>query len=804
MVAVGSDKHQHPVGYFCMHWPSTKAQMLSWLQGRLKGFEIPKAVVFTVDEWQGSPASVFETIHAAFGGGSVAIRSSAIGEDGEHDSMAGEFASVLNIKAADFDAIAVAVNEVVDSYAQKSHQDGRNEILVQAMVWDVSLSGVLFTCEPNQGAPYYVINYDDVSGLTTTVTAGTGSASNKLLYVYRDALDKLKSPRFFKLVSAVVELERVLDCQLLDIEFAIDDNETPILLQVRRITTHETLDEELVSEIEHRIGGIESFLAGAFGPVSGILGGGTIFGQMPDWNPAEIIGRVPKALSMSLYRVLIMNSAWRVARSEMGYREPVGQPLMVSLGGQPYIDVRLSLNSFLPRDLSPEIGAKLVEKWISMLIEKPNLHDKIEFDVATTCYRFDMDSHFDATISDLLTAEERRVLSAEFLKQTRSCLLGAEEGTIDFAYSKLAKLPEIRLDALDTDMRQLRFVLESCERFGTIPFAILARHGFIAVSMLKSLRSLGILSEQDEGRFLQSVETVATDFVDDMSAVQKGDKTSLEFLEKFGHLRPGTYDILSERYDAVQSSWFTDGVAPPSEKHTFALSEGQIRDINDLLATTGWGEMDAIKLFDYFHVAIAGREYSKFRFTKVLSAAIELIARIGERYGLSREQMAHVPVETLLDLHDGSTEVDIAAALAEVASREMEKFRITSCIRLPQLLHDLAGVRVIPFQISQPNFVTSKKVSAPVLVLESGGFDKQLGQNIIAIENADPGFDWILSQDIAGLVTKFGGANSHMAIRCAEFGLPAAIGCGERLFEQIKEAGHITLDCSAGLIFPSR
>ena len=52
----------------------------------------------------------------------------------------------------------------------------------------------------------------------------------------------------------------------------------------------------------------------------------------------------------------------------MGYREPVGHPLMVSLGGQP-IDVRLSLNSFLPRDLSPEIGEKLIEKWISMPVE---------------------------------------------------------------------------------------------------------------------------------------------------------------------------------------------------------------------------------------------------------------------------------------------------------------------------------------------------------------------------------------------------------------------------------------------------
>ena len=238
-----------------MRWPSTKAQMLSWLQGRLTAFEIPKGVAFTVDEWQGSPASVFETIHAAFGDGSVAIRSSAIGEDGENNSMAGEFESVLDINAANFDAIAAAVNEVVDSYAQKSNQNGRNEILVQEMAQDVSVSGVLFTCDLNNGAPYYVINYDDVSGLTTTVTAGTGSASNKLLYVYRDALDRLKSPRFFKLVSAVVELERVLDCQLLDVEFAIDENETPILLQVRRITTHETLDEELTSDIE--VGSLE-------------------------------------------------------------------------------------------------------------------------------------------------------------------------------------------------------------------------------------------------------------------------------------------------------------------------------------------------------------------------------------------------------------------------------------------------------------------------------------------------------------------------------------------------------------------
>jgi len=36
-----------------------------------------------------------------------------------------------------------------------------------------------------------------------------------------------------------------------------------------------------------------------------------------------------------------------------------------------------------------------------------------------------------------------------------------------------------------------------------------------------------------------------------------------------------------------------------------------------------------------------------------------------------------------------------------------------------------------------------------------------------------------------------------MAIRCAEFGLPAAIGCGERIFSEIETALVIDLNCDS-------
>jgi phosphoenolpyruvate-protein kinase (PTS system EI component) len=77
-----------------------------------------------------------------------------------------------------------------------------------------------------------------------------------------------------------------------------------------------------------------------------------------------------------------------------------------------------------------------------------------------------------------------------------------------------------------------------------------------------------------------------------------------------------------------------------------------------------------------------------------------------------------------------------------------------------------------------------------------------LAGRIVCIENADPGFDWIFARSPAGLVTKFGGANSHMAVRCAELSLPAAIGCGEQLYLRVTAAGRAELDCAESILRP--
>ena len=81
-------------------------------------------------------------------------------------------------------------------------------------------------------------------------------------------------------------------------------------------------------------------------------------------------------------------------------------------------------------------------------------------------------------------------------------------------------------------------------------------------------------------------------------------------------------------------------------------------------------------------------------------------------------------------------------------------------------------------------------------------FLEDISEKIIVIENADPGYDWIFSKKPAGLITKYGGANSHMAIRSAEYNLPAAIGCGEQPFNRVVAAKKCLLDCQRKSLEP--
>jgi len=132
--------------------------------------------------------------------------------------------------------------------------------------------------------------------------------------------------------------------------------------------------------------------------------------------------------------------------------------------------------------------------------------------------------------------------------------------------------------------------------------------------------------------------------------------------------------------------------------------------------------------------------------------------------------MSNMDITELIELAQERKLVN--SDLRQKLNQRKESNQISNSIRLPQVLYELSGVQVIPFQIAQPNFITTKTVEGDLYYAKSVKEIKTLADKIVLIENADPGFDFIFNYPIKGLITKYGGSNSHMAIRCAEFGLP--------------------------------
>ena len=309
------------------------------------------------------------------------------------------------------------------------------------------------------------------------------------------------------------------------------------------------------------------------------------------------------------------------------------------------------------------------------------------------------------------------------------------------------------------------------------------------------------MTKEEVSNLENSIETIAGELVNDLNKCANSKISKNNFMKKYGHLRPGTYDIQSPRYD--QMVGFFSSIEPAKESignlKKFDFSESQKIAINNLFKSIG-SEFDSNKFYEYVKKAIAGREYGKFIFTKSISTILELISKFGEQNGLSKEDLSYIDIDDILSFNKSTINEEEKKSLVSIIDFNRSKNILGSTIRLPQILFDTAGVYVVPFQVAQPNFITLKSATLDAVFLKTREYKINLKNKIVLIESADPGFDWIFGNSIGGLITKYGGANSHMAIRCAEFGIPAAIGCGEQRFETLKKAKKITIDCSSAIL----
>jgi phosphoenolpyruvate synthase/pyruvate phosphate dikinase len=178
-----SVRHLHSIR--ASHISSVGGKAASLGEMLAAGHPVPPAFVITADEAVLSPALSMDILKAyeVLGSRHVAVRSSGVGEDGQEQSWAGQFATVLHV---DRDGLLDAVRECWESannlrvahYAHGLTLD--LAVLVQHMVHS-DVSGVAFSVNPITGNRSEII-VEAVYGLGELLVQGIATPDNFLLH----------------------------------------------------------------------------------------------------------------------------------------------------------------------------------------------------------------------------------------------------------------------------------------------------------------------------------------------------------------------------------------------------------------------------------------------------------------------------------------------------------------------------------------------------------------------------------------------------------------------------------------------
>ena len=421
---------------------------------------------------------------------------------------------------------------------------------------------------------------------------------------------------------------------------------------------------------------------------------------------------------------------------------------MSAFHGLPYIDVRVSFNSFIPSKLDENIAGKLVNYYLEKLSQHPQLHDKVEFDIVFSCFTVDLPNRLEELKAFGFKEAEISEISGCLLDLTNN-IIDVEKGLWVSDREKLEVLPKRRERLLSSDINlieKIYWLLEDGKRYGTLPFAGLARAGFVAVQMLQSFVNIGLLSQEEVEKFFSSLKTVSKELALDKQSLSKTD-----FLTKYGHLRPGTYEITSLRYDDDPDSYFDwSKTIELEQSEPLVLNRNQKEQIDKTLTRLGL-KADASSIFHFCRNAIEPREFAKFEFTKNLSLALKMIEQVGDELDLSRDDIKYSNIKTFY--LQKQQPKSFLSCLKQDVKNGRNKHLTTLRTTLPSLIKDPTDVWSFYVADTVPNFITQKKVTAELCLGEN---IRKLEGRVILIDNADPGFDWLFSHKNFGSYNSLG------------------------------------------------
>lgn len=766
----------------------TKAETLYFINKNIKNYKIkniiiPKFIFFSKSEFIKNRKKIILDINKKFRGKKIIIRSSSLSEDNKNLSNAGKYLSISNLRP-DYNSVEESIIKII-----KKFDSSKDQILVQEFIEKTEMSGVIFTREPNYNSPYYIINYD-TSGKTNIITSGKNDNTIQTICIFKKKINF--NIQFKGLLKNIKIIEKMMGTDRIDVEFAKKKKKW-ILFQCRPLPGH-YIKKNIDEQINKSLVNIEKKINKLKKKNPTIPGDTTYFSNMADWNPAEMIGTKPKTLAMSLYSELITNSVWSIQRKNYQYKDVSPNVLMVNLAGSPFIDLRTDFNSFLPSGLNFYLEKKIINNYLQNIKQKTYLHDKIEFDLIPTCY----DLNISNINSNFLNKIDKKKYFSK-IKNTTNYILSSKNSLLENEILQVNKL-EKKIKEINkfkiSEIQKIFFLINDCKKYGTLPFSGIARIAFICTKILRSLLDKKLIDQKFVEEIYLSIPTITKKMNKDYIKALKSKNLKKKFLLNYGHLRPQTYSIASKNYKEGFHHYFSNKNRDVENvtKKDLNISK-KLNDKISYIFKREKLEFNFKEFIKFLQKSIEYREYSKFIFSKSINSIFENLIKLTDKLGITRDELEYISIKKILDSYSVLETEKLALILQKEIKENKKSYEILRQIKFPDFITTANDVYYHKIKVSRGNFITNKKISGNSIYLSEMKYLKKLNKKIVIIENADPGYDFIFSYQIKGLITKYGGANSHMAIRCLELNIPAIIGLGQNGFDKVCNSNFIEFDC---------
>jgi len=712
----------------------------------------------------------------------IILRSSALNEDTTQGSKAGFYDSYV-IKRNNFNTLEEKINRIIKKFKNK-----KDQIIVQRYIKNPEFAGVIFTKDKTTNSPYFDINYD-TSKKTDLITSGKNNPTMKSLLILKSA--KKVPAKFKKLIQISKNLEKIFNNDRLDIEFCIKNKDIFILQCRPLLGTKKIIDKKILDSI---IVNLENKFEHINQKNETLFGKKTILSNMSDWNPAEMIGKKPSQLALSLYSELITNSVWAEQRYKYGYKNVIPNKLMLNFAGTPYIDLRVDLNSFLPFDLDKNISEKLINFFLAKIKKNPEIHDKIEFELINTCFDFTLSKK-----NELPLSKNEKIKYFNSLKKLTNNILNPKKNILKNEIKKIqilnTKISIIKKSKL-SPIQKIHYLVSDCKKYGTLPFAGIARCAFVGKTILDSLKNIKLLTNEDIENFYLGINTVSKEINLDYYRSKKKN-SYVQFLEKYGHVRPSTYSILTKNYRENYKTYFSaNGYYPKYNiSKKLKLDKRKIKIIDNIFKKHKI-KLDFMKFLNFTKLAIENREYSKLIFTKSIDEIFINLKTLSKKIKVDEKKLEHLDIDIILKSFHNVEQEKLKKIILRNININQKAYKFSQAIILPDVIDDSKNFTSFYNVNNKENYITNKNTFGEILELKKLRNFKAVSNKIVLIENADPGYDFLFSYKLKGLVTKYGGSNSHMAIRCMELGLPAIIGTGEKVYDRLSKSKKVFIDCN--------